>query len=1389
MIALADTEQEDSESLRRLQEMKDLMAATLYADYLAKWDAYGVKPGTDVVKIEGEKFSPSNTTATIETYTVDGIKGLLVPDTGKVSWDFTIKNAGYYNVVIEYYPIHTKYKTARNGLYIEGEYLKKGNKYYLVDALGHEILYRDSELVLIPLVVEATDENKNVIFLNQETGEVLKDISSFLPYEVDGVKQTVHFDYADYSMLSGYQEVIAKASLTAARDRNGHVIYLDSRGNEVKNTSGYQESKDILFGAPILVNASGAKLTAKPVHQTDSAGNYLYRFTQTDERIADMTGFTTFTDSKGKKATDAYGFSLLKKKVATIAVPSLIHKTDADGKKIYLNNQGEEVTDTTGYRTVIGKTDSQGNSIFFHEVERLTPYIAPVTDDKGNILYDIDGMSGSAVDVKGFKAHVDQGGKAMTDAFGNAKLISEDGKTIATPRLEFKKNANGKYIYLTDSGEQVTETQGYDVAYGEEIGKSSTIERAILFDGSYPFKESRYVAMMAKWQDAYQYGEGTSRGFDTDKYGNELRPTKYETPAWMTTAARDSTGYYLEPFRYYLAEGTHTITFQEVTEPVVIGSITIQYVKKPVDYDAYLSSMESAHKVSKDDRLSNVKNIRVDAETPLATSGQILYALNDRSSAATDPQDSALQRLNTIGGEKWVNVGDWIQWAVEIPANGWYYIVPRSKQAIYEGMYTSRELRIDGEVPFAEASSLRFNYSDTFRTDPLNDGKTNFMFYLTKGKHEIELRVVLGDMAQVLRIVDNVMVEVNKIYMKILMLTGPAPDEYRDYKFASQLPDVLEAMKKQSNILKNIYQKLEEITGSAGSHSVTLNKVQFLLERMYKDEDIIAANFSTLKDYISSLGTWISETSNQPLEVDYIEFAPVGNELPKAESNFFGNFFHEIKSFVASFYTDYNNLGAKELEDGKEYQSITVWISTGRDQAQIIRSMIQDEFTTQHEIAVNLELVAGGALLPSTLAGIGPDVALSIGSGTIINYAIRSAVVPITGLSEFDETTKRFHATAMVPLTLYGESYALPETQLFSMIFYRKDIFSELDLTVPETWDDLYDIIPIFENNHLDMGFAHSYTMFMYQQEERLYKGELKLSDEVIKALEDNGYKADDIHLTSGMKINLDSNVALAGWKKMCELFTMYGFPVTFNFANRFKTGEMPLAMTSYSAYGQLTIFAPEIRGLWEFTLVPGTMDEETGIVNHDIASGVTGVMMMKGAVDHGNVEPAWTFMKWWTDTDAQARYGNELLALLGASGRHDTANLDALARQPWPASDYNSLREQFQHLAATPELPGGYIIGRYTNFAFLAAYNDNEVPTEALLKYIDAINNELSRKREEFNLPTFQMFEHIEELSFLPYEVKQDPQDYLKGGTGLPSEEKDDTGLSDESKETDTQE
>ena len=315
------------------------------------------------------------------------------------------------------------------------------------------------------------------------------------------------------------------------------------------------------------------------------------------------------------------------------------------------------------------------------------------------------------------------------------------------------------------------------------------------------------------------------------------------------------------------------------------------------------------------------------------------------------------------------------------------------------------------------------------------------------------------------------------------------------------------------------------------------------------------------------------------------------------------------------------------------------------------------------------------------------------------------------------------------------------------------------------------------QSNSLDIGFptgTGGSMILMYQQNESLYEegnydyyrelfrryyydGDYNsITDTQLKDLDArlaaDGYtyvdeEGNTLPKTDGMKINLDSDISLAAFKDVCQFFTMYDFPVTYDFANRFRSGEMPLAVSDYTSYNTLIVFAPEINGLWEFTPLPGVADELTQEINNVTIGGISTIMMMRSVQDEATALGAWAFMQWYMSADVQSAYGNEMVALLGPSAKQPTANIEALERMSWSTDELRNLQSQFKAVACTPEYPGSYIIGRYTNFAFLDVKNNKADPIEEMRSYISDINVELTRKREEFRLPTAEFIKEMERV------------------------------------------
>ena len=848
-------------------------------------------------------------------------------------------------------------------------------------------------------------------------------------------------------------------------------------------------------------------------------------------------------------------------------------------------------------------------------------------------------------------------------------------------------------------------------------GRTTNIERAFRVDGVIPFKESRYLSMTKIWKLDLSKGEGTETGFEMDSNGNDVRPSMYEDPEWLTYTLCDSTGYYLYPFEYYLTAGTHVITITGAREECAFGSITFKPRDSVMTYEEYAAQNEAKgyQPASKD------AVVRIQAEKPYATSSETVYPTYDRTSPISDPQDPSKIRLNTLGKQTtWQNMGEWVEYKLTVPESGLYSIVARFKQSEMEGTFVSRQLTIDGELPFAECQNLRFAYNEEFQSLPLNDGKSDFQFYFEAGReYTLRFEVVLGDMSSLIGEIQSSLTKLNDVYMKIKQITGAIPDQYRDYNFMDLIPQEMDTLVIEGRKLADFSARLEEIVGARSSNCATLEEIARISEKMGRDEDEVAKNLESLKSNIGTLGTWMNNARMQPVEVDFFQVQSPDASLPQSNANFFQAIAFEVRQFIASFYTDYNSLGDAASQGNS---TISVWVTTGRDQSQIVRQMINDMFTPETGVDVQLKLVASGTLLPATLAGEGPDVSYMAAASDPINYAIRSAVQKLNDFDTFDEVCSRFNSEALVPFTLYGDVYAMPETLTYYMLFYRQDIFSDLNIDVPTTWDDLKGILPVLQSQYMQVAMPkelEGFKLLFYQRGGELY--------------------ADD-----GMRINLDSNLALDTFKELCDLFTQYEFPLSYDFFNRFRTGEVPIGIQLYSNYTQLSAFATEIRGLWTMTTIPGyeiDRGDGTSYINNTSSATVSGIVMMSGAK---NPEGAWKYIDWITSTEAQTRYGNEYTALLGNSTIHPTANEEAMKNMSWSSSELETLMAQYSNLKATPEYPGSYIVTRYVQFAFLAAYNESADPVDSLLSNVIYINKEITRKRQEFGLDTLEIGETL---------------------------------------------
>ena len=918
----------------------------------------------------------------------------------------------------------------------------------------------------------------------------------------------------------------------------------------------------------------------------------------------------------------------------------------------------------------------------------------------------------------------------------------------------------GKKVVVTEDRSSITwnvdvQEEGFyniSMEYACIPSRNVEMERILYINGEIPFSGADILSFARLWKDG---GE-----VKFDNQGNSIRPTQIEYFDFQTVRFKSDLGYEVDPYRFYLKKGSNEITFESTNEPMGIVSFEFVPVQKYDSYEQYLAKQKS----KPEDFNKDVEIIKVQGESSQSRSDPSLFARYDRSSAITEPYSVKNTVLNYIGGDSWRAPGQWIEWDFEVPETGWYNISIQARQLFQRGYVACRSVYIDGQIPMQELKSVGFPFSSDWKTTVISDKDENpINFFLTKGKHTIRLEATLGNVGRIISDLQDSIYRLNQMYRTILVLTGTYPDPFRDYEIHKVYPEVVEGMMLESRRLYKCIDEFVKVTGQKSDKIAIAETLAIQLEQFYKYPDRITKSFANFKSNISTLGSSLLSLTETKLDIDYIEVVPVNKKIAKKRSNFFKKAKHELVSFVTSFIVDSSQLG-NVYEDDADHL-IEVWIVTGRDQSQILKNMVDESFTPNTGIKVNVKLIAIDALLNAVVAGNGPDVVISVGRSIPVDYALRNANVNLMRFEDCDEVLQNFYPSAYEAYKYDGGLYALPETESFNLLFYRKDILEQLDVELPQTWDDLIAILPTLQGNNLDVAIPYPsiqapdmrafYTM-IYQNDGVIYNDK-------------------------GTKSLIDSEPGIAAFKKYTSFFNSYGLPTIYDFISRFRSGEMPLGIIDYQTYNTLTVSAPEIRGLWDFTYILGTeKTDANGNTYIDRTNGVDGVatMMIKKGMDMEDLKSilgttdyayssqdgtkldaslfesvdektlkavlkneermsdSWEFMKWWVSTDIQLRFGREMEALLGSSARYATANVEALKQLSWNSRQLEILEDSLEQSRGLPEVPGSYFTPRHVVNGARKVINEKDDPRETLIDYTRKINEELLRKRQEFNLP-----------------------------------------------------
>ncbi|GGD93510.1 extracellular solute-binding protein [Paenibacillus nasutitermitis] len=935
----------------------------------------------------------------------------------------------------------------------------------------------------------------------------------------------------------------------------------------------------------------------------------------------------------------------------------------------------------------------------------------PQSDEKAESLLSEDLSEGSSYQrvLSGWQA------QGATDAASQPIEIEANGFASASGQPQRLKDedkrqaeSDGKSgaIGLYEEKEWVeyeftVEQAGFynlNMEYYPLAGSFGPIQMGITIDGEYPFQEAAAVDLDRTWRDK-QFP------LSKDGKGNEIRSLQEEIRAWTSEKIVDSNASYAEAFRWMLSKGTHLIRVQTLYDPVLLAKLEFTAPLPAAAYrDIAGADVPSGGEANKGEA-SNWYTV-IEAERMSSKSDSSLQMTSSMDDL-TSPKSKGKITFNMVGGDRWKRGGQWAEWQFEVPEDGEYTIHLKYSQAYRLDASVFRNVTIDGKLPFAEMQAFPFPYASKWKLTGLEDADgVPYRFNLKAGNHTLRLEATHSPLQGIIASMQAVVSQIQQLNREVRLVTGVRDplmgDANRDWNLAMYIPDIVDRYTSLIEQLEQQLAGLEEVYGKKISGSDGIRSGLSDLKKLQKNPNLLPKRPEMLMSIQETLAAFMTELREQPLDLDLIIVSKPDAKLPSVIPNWRQRLGNTVSGFFDTFSGDYNYYG-REDED-----AITVWVNRGRDYVNLMQQMADEQFTQETGIKVNINLMPNPQqLILSNAAGREPDVALSIDPGTIVDFAMRNALLDLGQFADYANAAEDFSPGLRLQLSYDGGQYGLPETLSPNIMFVRNDLFEGIGIEPPQTWEEVYALLPDLQQRGYDFFTTPAnYLPFVLQ----------------------NGA---DFFSKDGMKSGLDTPEGFAAFKQWTDLFKVYGFPREVpNFYMHFRNGDMPIGISDYNTYLQLLVAAPEIAGLWSIYPIPGVLKD--GEIERWAGGAVQAGMIFRTTE---RAEESWDFLQWWVSEDVQSRFGTDIEQLNGTEFRWNTANVQALKRLPWPKADAQALFEQLSWFKEMPIVPGFYFTPRELNFAWNRTVLGDMNYRESLESSILEINREMRRKLQEFGL------------------------------------------------------
>ncbi|MDF2837248.1 MAG: transporter substrate-binding protein [Paenibacillus sp.] len=865
---------------------------------------------------------------------------------------------------------------------------------------------------------------------------------------------------------------------------------------------------------------------------------------------------------------------------------------------------------------------------------------------------------------------------------GSIRVGDYEGKSNV---LLWNTESTGWVEYEIDVAESALyEVHASYVPIKEEAYKGA-IQWDVAIDGERAFREASSAALYRTWADAKPILKNSD--------GDEIRPRSIDISQWSIKPLLDSGGAYAQPLQWHLKEGKHTIRLSGHA-PVAIERIEMLPAKTIPDYEETdaeapatfgeaitLQAEDFAYKNDTAVKLFSDKNVR----TLPRYKGRIIY--------------------NTVGGLRWLEQNQEIGWTFEVPETGLYKFGFRALQNTIAQKTSYRTIKIDGEVPFRPFLAYGFPYYASWQGVILEDEENNpYLVKLEKGRHTLSLAVTQSPVKPIIVDIEKTIGHLDAIDWELRTITGSSSkrtlDRNRSWSMETDFPGLTGRIVLAAEVMEDLASRVASVNGRKDSISQGLQTSAKDLRSLLRKPEEIPYHIDEISSMREKFAAFIDTLSKQSLQLDEVYVIPAEGKAPSMEAGFFERIWGSARNFSYSFDT---RDSLRKMDDDK----LNIWVQRGRDYVDQLQQLADESFTAETGIEVKVNLLPSPELLlMSNAAGVQPDIALGLTQDLPVDYAIRGTLLDLSELEGFDELYDRYSPGSWLPLHYDGGYYGVPETQSFQVLYYRKDILERLGLGIPETWDEVYDLLPTLQQK--DMNFyvnPKEFTYYFYQKGVEFYE-------------------------PGGIKTGLDTPEAYQSFKQWTGLFNTYALEREVpSFYQHFRSGTMPIGISDYNMYVQLSAAAPELNGRWGIALIPGTKQADGTISRWAGGGQRTGVIFDRSE----KKEEAWTFMRWWLSTETQQQYGADLEAINGVAFRWNTSNVEAFAGLPWKREDADIILNQWKWYKDIPNVPGGYFLEREINNAWVRSVVRTDNYMSSLEQTVRDVGRELLRKQQEF--------------------------------------------------------